>query len=71
MRVKVLRTSLVPEQVDLTPAPGELAVSKKALYVGTKTVPIRLDSVHPQGKKAMAGPDWARGVRLTDGQVLT
>lgn len=71
LRVKVLRASMVTDPVDVAPAPGELAVTKKALYVGTKTVPIRLDSVQPQGKKAMAGPDWARGARLTDGQALT
>jgi methionyl-tRNA formyltransferase len=71
LRVKISRTSMMTEPIDATPGPGELAVTKKALYVGTKTVPIRLDTVQPQGKKAMAGPDWARGARLTDGQVLT
>jgi methionyl-tRNA formyltransferase len=71
LRVKVLRAVIVPEPTAPVPAPGELQVAKKELLVGTKTGPIRLDTVQPQGKKAMAGPDWARGARLTDGQALT
>jgi methionyl-tRNA formyltransferase len=71
VRVKVLSTSVVPAGEEQAPAAGELQVTKKALLVGTKTDPIRLDTVQPQGKKAMAGADWARGARLTDGQALT
>ena len=70
LRVKIAKCSIVRD-VDERPAPGELLVTKKALMVGTQTDPIRLDVVQPQGKKAMAGADWARGARLTNGQALS
>lgn len=71
LRVKVITATIDADPEAPSPAPGELAVTKKALFVGTRTHPIRLDTVQPQGKKAMAGADWARGARLTDGQALT
>jgi methionyl-tRNA formyltransferase len=43
--------------------PGELAVTKDAVHVGTATVPVRLGTVRPFGKREMAAADWARGVR--------
>ena len=52
------------------PAPGELRVTKKDVFVGTAGKPVRLGTVQPPGKKPMAAADWARGARLTDGQVL-
>ena len=48
-------------------APGELAVAKDAVHVGTTTVPVRLGEVKPFGKKQMPAADWARGVRLASG----
>ncbi|MBZ5733858.1 methionyl-tRNA formyltransferase [Nocardioides sp. TRM66260-LWL] len=50
-----------------TLAPGELAVTKSALLVGTGTVPVRLGEVKPFGKKQMAAADWARGARVESG----
>ncbi len=50
--------------------PGELRVTKHDVFVGTATVPVRLGSVQPQGKKAMAAADWARGSRLESGAVF-
>jgi methionyl-tRNA formyltransferase len=47
--------------------PGEIAVSKNAVHVGTGTVAVRLGEVKPFGKKQMAAADWARGVRLQSG----
>jgi methionyl-tRNA formyltransferase len=47
--------------------PGELAVTKNAVHVGTGTHPVRLGEVKPFGKKQMAAADWARGVRLPPG----
>lgn len=43
-------------------AAGEIEVTKKAVFVGTATQPVRLGTVQPPGKKMMAAPDWARGV---------
>lgn len=51
-------------------APGELRVTKRDVFVGTAGKPLRLGTAQPPGKKPMAAADWARGARLTDGQVL-
>lgn len=44
-------------------APGQLAVDKKSVLVGTATTPLRLGTLQPPGKRPMAAADWARGVR--------
>jgi methionyl-tRNA formyltransferase len=49
-------------------APGSVLVTKKAVYVGTGTVPVRLGQVQAHGKKAMAAADWARGTRIEPGE---
>ncbi|AEW97721.1 MULTISPECIES: methionyl-tRNA formyltransferase [Streptomycetaceae] len=61
---------LLPDRADLDLAPGELAVTKNAVYVGTGSHPVQLTDVQPQGKKRMPAPDWARGTRLTSGDHL-
>jgi methionyl-tRNA formyltransferase len=38
------------------------------VLVGTRTGPVRLGDVKPEGKPAMAAADWVRGRRLTDGE---
>jgi methionyl-tRNA formyltransferase len=50
--------------------PGELAVAKDRVLVGTGSYPVALGTVQPPGKRAMAAADWARGVRLAPGQRL-
>ena len=44
---------------------GKLALSKKHVWIGTKSQPLELIRVKAQGKKAMRAADWARGARLT------
>ena len=44
---------------------GKLALSKKHVWIGTKSQPLELIQVKAQGKKAMRAADWARGARLT------
>jgi methionyl-tRNA formyltransferase len=51
-------------------APGELAVSKNSVRVGTGSHEIELGEVQPQGKKPMRAADWARGVRIESGERL-
>lgn len=51
--------------------PGELHVEKRRVLAGTGTGPVELGEVRPVGKRAMPAPDWARGVRIDDGEVLT
>lgn len=66
------RIKIGPVQVDPGPVeptrvrlgPGELAVSKGAVHVGTGTDPVRLGWVKAFGRKQMPAADWARGVRL-------
>ncbi|CAB4927565.1 unannotated protein [freshwater metagenome] len=55
---------------DLTLAPGELAVEKHRVRVGTASHAVVLGDVRPQGKKAMPGADWARGTRPEPGETL-
>ena len=50
--------------------PGELRVGKRRVEVGTGSQPVELVMVQPQGKKPMAGADWARGVRPEPGERL-
>ena len=49
--------------------PGELAVAKQSVHVGTGSTPVRLGEVRPFGKRQMPAADWARGVS-TDGVRL-
>jgi methionyl-tRNA formyltransferase len=50
---------------------GEMVATKKAVRVGTASEAVLLSKVQPPGKKPMAAPDWARGVRLEPGEKFT
>ena len=54
--------------VDLTP--GELAVGRNEVLVGTGTTAVRLGEVKAFGARQMAAADWARGVRPEPGTRL-
>ncbi|MFE7317678.1 methionyl-tRNA formyltransferase [Streptomyces sp. NPDC057555] len=69
-RLKVMSGALAPGYDGGALAPGELAVTKKAVHVGTGSHPVELVWVQPQGKKPMKGADWARGVRIAAGERL-
>jgi methionyl-tRNA formyltransferase len=56
------------ERPDLSP--GVVLVTKRAVFVGTGSVPVQLGKVRPAGKKVMDAADWARGVRISDGELL-
>lgn len=43
------------------PAPGQVTVRDKAVYVGTGSYAVELTSVQPAGRKPMSALDWARG----------
>lgn len=57
-------TSADPAEARAALAPGQLAVTKKAVFVGTATAPVRLGLVRPHGRKEVPAADWARGVRI-------
>lgn len=70
------RLGVLPVQPDETYAerplaPGELAATKREVFVGTATGPVRLSDVRPHGKRQMAAGDWARGVRIEAGERFT
>ncbi|MGP3980214.1 methionyl-tRNA formyltransferase [Streptomyces sp. KR80] len=67
-RLKVMPLALLPDRTDL--APGELSVTKNAVYAGTGSHAVELQWVKPQGKKPMRAADWARGVRIGAGERL-
>ncbi len=67
-RLKLMSVALCPDRGDL--APGELAVAKNAVYAGTGSHAVELLWVQPQGKKPMKAADWARGVRIAEGERL-
>ncbi|GGT46878.1 methionyl-tRNA formyltransferase [Streptomyces purpureus] len=67
-RLKLIQTAPVAERGELKP--GELAVGKNNVYVGTGSHAVELLWVQPQGKKPMRAADWARGVRIAPGERL-
>lgn len=65
-RFKIYRAA-VAQSLDL--APGVLAVSKRAVVVGTGEGTVELLEVQPAGRKRMPAIDWARNG--ADGEQLT
>ncbi|SFQ50947.1 methionyl-tRNA formyltransferase [Amycolatopsis arida] len=51
-------------------APGELLVERRRVLAGTASTPVGLGEVQAQGKKRMAATDWARGIRIEQGERL-
>lgn len=62
-------TSTDADLADRSLQPGHLWWTKRAVYVGTGTDPLRLDQVQPPGKKSMNARDWVRGAQF-DGEVV-
>lgn len=67
-RVKLGPVALLPEDTSL--APGELAIDKNRVRVGTVSHAVVLGEVRAQGRKPMGAADWARGVRPEPGEHL-
>ncbi|MFF5406201.1 methionyl-tRNA formyltransferase [Streptomyces misionensis] len=67
-RLKLIQVTPVPARTDL--APGRLAAGKNSVHVGTGSHAVELLWVQAQGKKPMRAADWARGVRITEGETL-
>jgi methionyl-tRNA formyltransferase len=51
--------------------PGDLAIGKSAVLVGTSTHALELGDVQPQGKPRMRAADWARGLHTTPARLGT
>ncbi|KAB8162627.1 methionyl-tRNA formyltransferase [Streptomyces sp. 3MP-14] len=67
-RLKLRQVEQLPGEPAL--APGELSADKRTVRVGTGSHPVELAFVQPQGKRPMAAADWARGVRVAEGERL-
>ncbi|GAA5053055.1 methionyl-tRNA formyltransferase [Thermocatellispora tengchongensis] len=67
-RVKLGPVRPAPEADKL--APGEVAATKHAVFVGTATHPVELGEVRPEGKRPMTAAEWARGVRIGSGDQV-
>ena len=67
-RLKLGAVTLEAEVTDL--APGQLRVSKQAVFVGTGSCAVALGQVQPIGKKPMGWKDWVNGARPTDSDVV-
>ena len=63
-RIGIGPIELATDVVDLSP--GELRVTKTAIYVGTGSHAVVLGHVKPAGKPWMPAIDWMRGVRTTE-----
>ncbi|ASO19958.1 methionyl-tRNA formyltransferase [Actinoalloteichus hoggarensis] len=61
---------VLPVVVDEPLPPGRILVERKRVLVGTATDPVALGDVQAQGKRRMAATDWARGVRMDEGEEL-
>ncbi|MEO5983546.1 MAG: methionyl-tRNA formyltransferase [Pedococcus sp.] len=70
-RVKLAPLALAGTDAPTSLAPGEISAGRREVWVGTASTPVRLGQVRPHGKKDMAAPDWARGVRITEGERFT
>jgi methionyl-tRNA formyltransferase len=69
-RVKVLEVADADES---TPAlrPGLLSTAGRDVIVGTGSVPLRLLTVQPAGKRPMPAADWWRGARPAEEEEVT
>lgn len=65
-RVRINPATVAAPGIDARLNPGDLFISKKDVFVGTTTEPIRLGTVVPAGKREMSAADWARGMRLNN-----
>jgi methionyl-tRNA formyltransferase len=72
-------TTLRDERVKLGPVrpvratglePGSLHLTREGVLVGTATTPVLLGDVQAAGKRPMAAADWARGLRLAEGEAF-
>ncbi|WKD61264.1 Methionyl-tRNA formyltransferase [Corynebacterium ciconiae DSM 44920] len=70
-RVKIGAARLA-EDADAAPtlAPGAVAITKKAVFLGTGTTPLVVEKVQMPGKKMMEATAWARGVQAVDAEGM-
>ena len=69
LKIEPVTLATADEALALGPLlPAAIHVTKRAVHVGTGTVPVRLGTAQPHGRKPMAAVDWARGARIEAGE---
>ena len=68
-RLKLLEATAFTDAEVPRLQPGTLHLAGKSLLAGTATDPIRLVTVQPAGRKAMAAADWWRGRPAGSGDI--
>ncbi len=61
---------LLAEACDEALPHGAIDARRREVLVGTGSASLRLLTVQPVGRKAMAGADWGRGARLSGGEAF-
>ena len=64
------KISSVKASDEVVGKPGELLVLDKSVFIGTGLGGLEILRVTPAGKKEMDAIDWARGARLTGGEIF-
>lgn len=54
---------------DLVLGAGEIAITPSTVHIGTASKALLIEGVTPAGKSHMKAADWARGARLSQGDV--
>lgn len=68
--LKITRSKMcIDLSVDLALEAGELIVEKDRVLIGTEDQPLEIVQLTPQGKSEMKATDWARGARITPGEI--
>ncbi|MGH3328669.1 MAG: methionyl-tRNA formyltransferase [Streptomycetales bacterium] len=68
-RLKLAPVRLLPDVPGL--APGQVAADRSGVLVGTGSHAVALTEVQPVGRRMMPARDWANGVRLAPGELMT
>jgi methionyl-tRNA formyltransferase len=70
LRARRLKLGPVTVLDDADLGPGQLAVARDGVRVGTGSVAVQLGEVRPEGRPVMPAADWARGLHLRPDERL-
>jgi methionyl-tRNA formyltransferase len=70
LRARRLKLGPVTVLDDADLGPGQLAVARNGVRVGTGSVAVQLGEVRPEGRPVMPAADWARGLHLRPDERL-
>jgi methionyl-tRNA formyltransferase len=68
--IKITRSRIPYDlPIDLSLTPGEWLIEKDRVLIGTGDKPVEIVQLIPQGKSEMSATEWARGVRISPGEI--